>query len=123
MYVNTEGRVQQARIAVFPPGEAREDWKVIRALSEAVERRLPYDSLKQVRARLVAVNAVFAEPGVVRPAAWPEFGGAGSIDQAPFASPIANFYMTDPISRASATMARCTETLLAPAAGRTGTDG
>jgi NADH-quinone oxidoreductase subunit G len=122
-YVNTEGRVQQARIAVFPPGEAREDWKVIRALSEAVDRRLPYDSLKQVRARLAAVNAVFAEPGVVRPAAWPEFGVAGSIDQAPFASPIANFYMTDPISRASATMARCTETLLAPAAGRTGTDG
>ena len=123
-YVNTEGRVQQARIAVFPPGEAREDWKIIRALSEAVGRRLPYDSLKQVRARLAAANAAFAEPGAAQPSsAWGEFGVAGPVDPTPFASPIANFYMTDPISRASATMAHCTETLIAPIAGRTGTHG
>ncbi|HJS31833.1 MAG TPA: NADH-quinone oxidoreductase subunit NuoG [Alphaproteobacteria bacterium] len=123
-YVNTEGRVQQARIAVFPPGEAREDWKIIRALSEAVGRRLPYDSLKQVRARLAAANAAFAEPGAAQPSsAWGEFGVAGPVDPTPFASPIANFYMTDPISRASATMARCTESLIAPIAGRTGTHG
>ena len=123
-YVNTEGRVQQARIAVFPPGEAREDWKIIRALSEAVGRRLPYDSLKQVRARLAAANAAFTEPGAAQPSsAWGEFGVAGPVDPTPFASPIANFYMTDPISRASATMARCTESLIAPIAGRTGTHG
>ncbi len=122
-YVNTEGRVQQARIAVFPPGEAREDWKIVRALSEAVGKRLPYDTLKQVRARLAAVNARFAEPGVVRPSAWGAFGVVRPVEPTPFASPIANFYMTDPISRASATMAQCAETFAAPPAGKTGTHG
>ena len=122
-YVNTEGRVQQARIAVFPPGEAREDWKIVRALSQAAGKRLPYDTLKQVRARLAAVNAGFAEPGVVKPSVWGAFGVVRSVEPTPFASPIANFYMTDPISRASATMAQCAKTFAAPPAGKTGTHG
>jgi NADH-quinone oxidoreductase subunit G len=122
-YVNTEGRPQRARLAVFPPGEAREDWKIIRALSETVGKRLPYDTLKQVRARLVAVNPVFGTPELVTPAPWGAFGTAGPVEPTPFGSPIANFYMTDPISRASETMAKCTAVYVQPAQGRTGTHG
>ncbi len=121
-YVNTEGRVQQARLAVFPPGDAREDWKILRALSEALGRRLPYDNLKQVRARLCAVNPVFARIDSVTPAAWANFGSPGAVEARPFASPISNFYMTDAIGRASETMAKCTATFVA-SAGKTGTHG
>ncbi len=121
-YVNTEGRVQQARLAVFPPGEAREDWKILRALSEALGKRLPYDNLKQVRARLSAANPVFARLDSITPAAWGRFGSPGAVEAKPFASPIGNFYMTDAISRASETMAKCTATFVTPA-GKTGTHG
>jgi NADH-quinone oxidoreductase subunit G len=112
-YVNTEGRPQHARIAVFPPGEAREDWKIIRALSEVLGKRLPYDNLAQLRRRLEAANPIFAAPGKVARASWGPFGAPGPVQAAPFASPIANFYMTDPISRTSETMARCTAAFVA----------
>ena len=107
-WVNTEGRVQRSHLAVFPPGEAKEDWKVIRALSDAVGKPLPYDTPKQVRDRLVAANAVFAAIGELKPAPWGSFGTEGALADAPFASAIENYYMTDPISRASKTMAECT---------------
>jgi len=111
-YVNTEGRVQQAMRAVFPPGDAREDWAIIRALSGALGKPLPYDNLEQVRRRLVEVNDVFAHRDELLRNPWGAFGSSddtGSTQSgAPFRSPITNFYMTDPISRASATMARCT---------------
>jgi NADH-quinone oxidoreductase subunit G len=106
-YVNTEGRVQLGQRASYPPGEAREDWAILRALSERVGKPLPYDTLDQVRSRLVAVNKVFAALDHQAPGAWGEFGAAGSVSDAPFASPVENFYMTDPISRASKTMADC----------------
>jgi len=122
-YVNTEGRVQQARLAVFPPGEAREDWKIIRALSETLGRKLPYDTLAQVRKRLVAVNPVFGKVGESpAPAAWGAFGTIGAVTTASFVSPITNYYMTDPISRCSETMAKCSAAASAPA-GKTGTHG
>ena len=70
-------------------------------------KALPYDTLDQVRSRLVTVNKVFAALDHQAPGAWGEFGAAGSVSDAPFASPIENFYMTDPISRASKTMADC----------------
>ena len=108
-YVNTEGRVQRTRLAVFAPGEAKEDWRVIRALSDVLGRALPYDTPKQVRERLVAVNPVFATEGVVAPPAWgAAFGTEGAVSDKPLASAIDNYYMTDPISRASKTMAECT---------------
>jgi NADH-quinone oxidoreductase subunit G len=112
IYVNTEGRVQQGRMAVFPPGDAREDWKIIRAASEHVGHKLPYDSLREVRARLVEVNPVFGTIDTVERAAWGEFGTAGKLDAAPFVSPVQNFYMTDPISRSSVTMARCVDEIV-----------
>jgi NADH-quinone oxidoreductase subunit G len=123
IYVNTEGRPQLARLATFPPGEAREDWKILRALSELLGRKLPYDSAIQLRKHLAGLNPIFAKIGAVTPAEWGSFGTSGALDSAPFVSPVANFYMTDPISRASITMARCTETLVRPAQERTGTHG
>jgi len=121
-YVNTEGRVQNGRLAVYPPGEAREDWKILRALSDVLGRPLPYNTLGELRARLIKANPVFARVDAVQPAAWGEFGGDGLVERAPFISPIDNFYLTDPISRASLTMARCSEIFITGELGKTGTD-
>ena len=106
-YVNTEGRVQLGRRAGYPPGDAREDWAILRALSERLGKALSYDTLAQVRSRLVAINKVFAAVDHQAPGAWGPFGKAGSTTDAPFASSVDNFYMTCPISRASRTMAEC----------------
>jgi NADH-quinone oxidoreductase subunit G len=106
-YVNTEGRVQLGMRANYPPGDAREDWAILRALSERLGKTLPYDTLDQVRARLVAVNRSFAALDQQSVGAWGTFGKAGNVGDAPFVAPIANFYMTCPISRASRTMAEC----------------
>ncbi len=111
-YVSLEGRVQQARQAVFPPGEAREDWKILRALSEPLGHRLPYDTLAQLRARMVDLNPVFGRINTLVPVDWGAFGADGAMDAAPFVGPVANYYMTDPISRASETMARCVDEIL-----------
>ncbi len=111
-YVNLEGRPQRTRRAVFPPGEAREDWRILRALSERIGRPLPYDDLDQVRARLVEINPILGAIGRVTRAPALPFGGAGPLDDAPFAEPVANFYMTDPITRVSTTMAACTRTFV-----------
>jgi len=132
-WVNLEGRPQQSRLAVFPPGQAREDWKILRALSESLGRPLPYDTLPEVRQRLVAVNPIFADTGAITPAPWGAFGEPGPLDGPAFLPTIANFYRTDPISRASATMTQCTAAFIDPApaeqaaagsaAGKTGTHG
>lgn len=122
-YVNTEGRVQQTTRAVFPPGEAREDWAIIRALSDALGKRLPYDNLAQLRRRLFESMPRFQRLDAIDPAPWGAFGTAGEPDGAAFSLPIANFYMTDPISRASETMAECTEVFVRRPIARTGTHG
>lgn len=116
-YVNTEGRAQRATPAVAPHGQAREDWKIVRALSEMCGSALPYDTLKEVRARLAEVAPHMAKTDDVEPALW--LNGAtyahvpaksAKVDDAiPLASSVSNFYMTDAITRASATMAKCTK--------------
>ena len=106
-YVNTEGRVQLGMRAAYAPGQAKEDWAILRALSGHLGKALPYDTLDQVRSRLIVVNKVFAALDQQASGAWGDFGKAGPVTDAPFVSPIANFYMTDPISRASKTMADC----------------
>jgi NADH-quinone oxidoreductase subunit G len=121
-YVNTEGRVQRAALAHFPPGEAREDWKILRALSEVLGRKLAYDDLETLRSRMAETNPVFAAIDAVVPSEWAPFGQAGALDPAPFVYPIESFYMTDPISRASETMAQCRAAAEGEAT-RTGTDG
>jgi len=123
-FVNTEGRVQRTQKAVFAPGEAKDDWAIIRALSGAAGKELPYNNVQEVRNRLAAVNPVFGTLEVVEAAEWADFGGAGEPDKEAFASPISNFYMTDPISRVSKTMAECTEVYIRPQTEqRTGTNG
>jgi NADH-quinone oxidoreductase subunit G len=125
LYVNIEGRVQAARRAGFPPGEAREDWKILRALSDALGHKLPYDSLPQLRRHLAEAYPQFGTPGTVRRAAWGAFGTPGAIEPRPFVYPIADFYRTDPISRASPTMAECSAVFGPgrPQAVKTGTHG
>lgn len=127
-YVNTEGRPQRGRLAVFPPGEAKEDWKVLRALSEILGVTLPLDNPGQVRARMAEIAPHLARIDEIVPAAWGEFGavgGGGGTDRAPFASPITDFYLTNPIARASAIMRSCSEEITRGGGqrGATGTHG
>ena len=118
LYVNTEGRVQMGERAVFPKGEAREDWAILRALSERLDAKLPYDTLDQLRAKLFADHPTFGQvdhaPGSI-PAGLDlaKVGAKGRLDDAAFASPIKDFYFTNPIARASVTMAECSATLAA----------
>ena len=124
-YVNTEGRVQLGRLAANPPGDAREDWAIVRALSGYVgDSPLPYDNLGQVRQHLIRAAGSFAAIDQIQPAAWEAFGDSGMLDDTvPFTGAVANFYMTDPISRNSETMARCTEAFFRSNDKATGTHG
>jgi len=122
-YVNTEGRVQLARQAVQPPGDAREDWSIIRALSDVLDAGLDYVTLGDVRTAMSAANPVFDQVDVASIAEWGAFGSDGAMNAAPFESPVTNYYMTDPISRASETMAECTREFVNANGERTGTDG
>ena len=108
-YVNTEGRVQMADRASFPPGDAREDWAVLRALSDAIGKRLPFDSLAALRAALYAAHPHFAHLDAIAPgdAASLASLSAGALDKSPFVNAIDDFYLTNPIARASAVMAEC----------------
>ena len=121
-YVNTEGRVQRGRRATFPPGEAREDWTILRALSDVLGKTLPYDNIGELRAEMVQQAPALGQIDIVSPSSWGDFGVLGEMAEAPFKSPVANFYMTDPISRVSETMAACTEVFVQDGE-RTGTDG
>ncbi|HVY12609.1 MAG TPA: molybdopterin-dependent oxidoreductase, partial [Alphaproteobacteria bacterium] len=114
LYVNTEGRVQAARRAVFPPGEAREDWKILRALSEVLGKPLPFDNLPQLRQKLAEAHPHLARMDEKPNAPWAAFGRDGVVDATPFVSPIRNFYQTDVISRLSPTMAACVREILMP---------
>lgn len=110
-YANTEGRVQMTDRATFPPGDAREDWAILRALSGVLGRTLPFDSLAALRQALYAAHPHFAGLDTL-PAADASSLGAlaglgGKTDKAGIVSPVADFYQTNPIARASAVMAEC----------------
>ena len=112
IYVNTEGRVQLGARAVFPKGEAKEDWAILRALSERLGQTLPYDTLDQLRAKLFADHPTFGRIDyVATPASVSldlgSLGASGELTDAPFASPVKRFHLTNPIARASVTMAEC----------------
>ncbi|XP_026746330.1 NADH-ubiquinone oxidoreductase 75 kDa subunit, mitochondrial [Trichoplusia ni] len=119
-YVNAEGRAQQTLVAVSPPGRAREDWKIIRALSEVVGERLPYDSLDEVRDRLSQVSPALVSYGDVQDNNY--FAQARALAQS-LQKPVSgkldvqlkqleDYFMTDTISRASPTMAKCVQAVL-----------
>jgi len=111
LYVNTEGRVQMGFRAVFPKGEAKEDWAILRALSERLGAKLPYDSLDQLRAKLFADHPSFGRIDYVpdAPAAvdLAALGKKGDLSEAPLTSAMKSFYLSNPIARASVTMAEC----------------
>jgi NADH-quinone oxidoreductase subunit G len=110
-YVNTEGRPQLTNRAVFPPGEAKEDWAILRALSDVLGRTLPFDNLAQLRRALYAAYPHLAAIDAVEPADPAAIAtlatGKDTIGKAPITETIADFYLTNPIARASAVMAEC----------------
>jgi NADH-quinone oxidoreductase subunit G len=110
-YVNTEGRVQFADQAVFAPGDAREDWTILRALADALGVSVGFDSFSELRAAMVKAVPALGVEGLANYGALPKAGKAkasGVIE----AYPIKDFYLTNPIARASATMQRCSAELL-----------
>ena len=111
IYVNTEGRAQMASRAAFPPGEAREDWAIVRALSDVLGKKLPYDSLQALRQALFKAAPHLMRIDQIEPGKADDIkavaGKGGSIDKAAFKSSVEDFYLTNPIARASAVMAEC----------------
>ena len=110
-YVNTEGRVQLGNRAAFAPGEAKEDWAILRALSDVLGKRLPYDSLTALRAALYAEYPHFAEIDMISTGDSSAIAAIakkpGRMNKSAFASQVKDFYLTNPIARASAVMAEC----------------
>ena len=112
-WVNTEGRVQYGRRATFPKGEAKEDWTILRALSGVLGKSLPYDTLADLRAKMIADHPSFGHvdyaPGAADAGGFDlaKLGAAGDVANVPFTSPIIDFHLTNPIARASKTMAQC----------------
>jgi NADH-quinone oxidoreductase subunit G len=109
-YVNVEGRVQMSDKAVFAPGDAREDWSILRALSEVLGHTLPFDSFAECRAAMVAAVPALGVEGLAS-FEWapPKLGTNAS---GPVGYPIKDFYLTNAIARASSTMQRCSAELL-----------
>jgi NADH-quinone oxidoreductase subunit G len=111
IYVNTEGRVQITGRAAFPPGEAREDWAVIRALSEAMGKKLPYDSLATLRQAIFKAVPHLMRVDQIEPGQAGDIkslaGKGGTLEKPAFKPLIEDFYLTNPIARASAVMAEC----------------
>jgi NADH-quinone oxidoreductase subunit G len=111
IFVNTEGRVQMAARASFPPGDAREDWAILRALSELLGQRLPYDSLAALRRAMFAAHPHLQRVDQVAAGDAADIGKlagrGGAPDKRVFRSAVAGFYLTNPIARASAVMAEC----------------
>jgi len=112
-YVNTEGRVQIAERAVFPPGEAKEDWAIFRALSAVLGMPLPFNSLRDLRRAMYAEFPHLAQIDQIVPAGIDGVktlaGREIKTSSAKLHSPIGDFYMTNPIARASAIMAECSQ--------------
>lgn len=115
-YVNTEGRAQLTRQAVTPPGLARNDWKILRALSELLEVTLPYDKLTEIRQRMGDISPTLVRVGDVEEANFfqqsVDSAKKGALGSEPLTAPqqvLKEFYMTDSISRASPTMAKCVQ--------------
>ena len=110
IYVNTEGRVQMANRASFPPGEAREDWAIVRALSDVLGRKLPYDSLGALRQAMFKAVPHLMRIDQVEPGKAGDIktlaGKGGKVEKAPFKT-VEDFYLTNPIARASTIMAEC----------------
>ena len=126
-FVNTEGRAQMTSRAAFPPGDAKEDWAILRALSAVVGQKLPYDSLSAVRAAMYKEAPALARLDAVEPAGLGAVEAlaahGGSLGTEPFGAAVRDFYLTNPIARASAVMAELSALKKAAQQGTTGTHG
>jgi NADH-quinone oxidoreductase subunit G len=109
-YVNTEGRVQRGEKAAFPPGEAREDWSILRAVSELAGKTLPFDRFDQLRARMIKDFPQLGRDGLVDLSWAPPSLPAKAAG--PIRYPIADFFLTNAICRNSPTMQRCSDELV-----------
>ncbi len=111
VYANMEGRAQMAIRAHFPFGDAREDWAIIRALSDRIGKNLPYDDLFALRQAMIAdapsLGRIDQGPADGAALDLSKLGVKGNLSGEPFRSPIRDFYLTNPVARASATMAEC----------------
>jgi NADH-quinone oxidoreductase subunit G len=109
-YVNTEGRVQWSERAVFAPGEAREDWAILRAVSELAGKKLPFDSYDQLRSAMIREYPQLGRDGLIDlPWSPPKLDAKAS---GPIRYPIGDFFLTNAICRHSPTMQRCSEELV-----------
>ncbi len=106
-YVNMEGRVQLAQRVIFGPGEAREDWTILRALSERLGHSLPYDNIAELRAKMIAEYPRLAQQDQRPSEAWADFGVKAKTSDALITNLISDFYQTNPIARSSKVMAEC----------------
>jgi len=111
-YVNTEARVQFAEKAVFAPGDAREDWTILRALADALKVEVGFDSFAQLQSAMIAEVPALGEEGVADLGALPKADGKAKAEGTISAYPIKDFYLTNPIARASETMQQCSAELL-----------
>lgn len=115
LWVNTEGRVQRGLRAAFPPGDGKDDWAIIRALSEAMGKTLPFDSYEAVLDAMIEAHPTFGSINNAPGASSGTFTGAsGAISDKPLAHAVTDYYLTNAIARASATMAECSRTFNSP---------
>ncbi|MGA7545057.1 MAG: molybdopterin-dependent oxidoreductase, partial [Methyloceanibacter sp.] len=126
-YVNTEGRPQMTARATFPPGEAREDWTILRALSGVLGQPLPFDTVAELRAKMFAVCPHLALLDTVIPADATAVerlaAKTGKVGRDRFGASIADFYLTNAIARASPIMAEQSVLHASAQARATGTHG
>ncbi|PNQ76560.1 NADH-quinone oxidoreductase subunit G [Erythrobacter sp. SAORIC-644] len=111
-YVNTEGRVQFAEKAVFAPGDAREDWTILRALADALGVSVGFDSFAELQAAMIAEVPALGEEGLADFGAMPKASAKARAEGTISAYPIKDFYLTNAIARASAVMQQCSAELL-----------
>ena len=111
-YVNTEGRVQFAEKAVFAPGDAREDWTILRALADALKVEVGFDSFAELQAAMIREVPALGEEGLAAYGALPKADAKAKAEGTIGAYPIKDFYLTNPIARASEVMQRCSVELL-----------
>ena len=107
LWTNTEGRVQEGLRAVPAPMQAKEDWKIFRALSEQIAKPLPFDTQAQLRTLITEQAPHFGQVGEVAPVKWQSFGRAGEVKDEPFSDPVKQFYKNNEIMRASQVMTEC----------------
>jgi NADH-quinone oxidoreductase subunit G len=126
-YVNTEGRPQMTARAVFPPGDAREDWTILRALSGVLGKTLPFDTVQQLRAKMFEAHPHLALLDLIDPA---DAGAIERLAKQPtkagrerFGRVVEDFYLTNPIARASSIMAKLSALHAGASDKATGTDG